>query len=287
MICIIFNPTSKKGESRIVLKKTIEYLSHRSINYSIYETEYSKHAYTLASELSRSYKELIIIGGDGTVFEVLNGSSDNNIVYSVIPAGTGNDIARMLDIPEKTDLALDIALNRKIKCIDYGLINNQYKTILFSSFGIVIKVISRARSKVKKSKLSYYKSLLRESYSYSPQKYLINQQGYSQEYYADFISIQNAKCSGGGMCLSESAIIDDGEMNLVIIEYKNKIRRFLNIIAMLRGRLSNQPNVITFPVKEISIYPQSGKELCCIDGELIELSHLELNIEHKGIRFIC
>ncbi len=281
MLNIIFNPTARRGDSQIALIQTTRYLDSQNIEYRIYETAYPWHAKELASQIAATSDRIVVIGGDGTIFEVINGGGAD-VAYAIIPAGTGNDIARMLGIPCVVEEAVKIAVNGGIRSIDYGLVNGEHKSVLFTSFGIVAGVIDGVRKMTKASKFAYYKTLLRNAWGHKPQRYEVD----GKECFSDFITLQNARQSGGGMVLSESAEIDDGAINVVIIEYRNKFRRMLNLVAMFRGRLSRQPNVRTYLTQGISVVPMEGAELCCFDGELIEVSRVDMVVYPKGVKFV-
>lgn len=98
MLYFIVNHTSATGKCRNVLKKVIERLSEKGEQYKLFKTKYEGHASEIAEKLSKLPDEkitIIVIGGDGTINEVLNGISDfEKVRLGIIPAGSGNDFAR-------------------------------------------------------------------------------------------------------------------------------------------------------------------------------------------------
>lgn len=271
MFNIIYNPCSNHGNSKNVVSDLIRMFNKRNIQYKLHETEYPKHATQITETLDQTKDlKLIIVGGDGTIFEVVNGIKNfENIKIGIVPSGTGNDIAKMLRIPENTEIAVNIILEGKVTSIDLNRINKQISSILFTCYGIVINVIMDCRKLRKKSKLSYYFALFKNVYSYKKQLYTTNINGKKKNYYADFISIQNSKNAGGGMTICREAIIDDGYLDLLIIEYKGIFRRYMNLIAMLNKKLHLQPNVIHEFSKEVKLEAHDN-HYCCIDGEVFD-----------------
>ena len=108
-IQIIVNNGAGTGSAVAVWKETKEYLQENNIAYNAYLTRYEKHAVKLAGQICEKIPEdpiyLLVVGGDGTINEVLNGITDfDRVRLGVIPTGSGNDFARnlgILRIPEK------------------------------------------------------------------------------------------------------------------------------------------------------------------------------------------
>ena len=111
MLYFIVNTTSKSGKGKEVWKEIRGQLSNYSLPYKAFRTKYEGHATWLAKKICQLDDEdinIIVVGGDGTVNEVVNGITDfSKVKFGVIPAGSGNDFARM---------GVDI----KIKCKNCG-----------------------------------------------------------------------------------------------------------------------------------------------------------------------
>lgn len=110
-IQIIVNCGAGTGQGHEVWKRTRRWLARHKIPYQAYRTKYEKHAARLAWELSHQDGDdlvfLLVVGGDGTINEVLNGVADFERVHlGVISTGSGNDFARNLGIPKEPEAAL-------------------------------------------------------------------------------------------------------------------------------------------------------------------------------------
>ena len=106
-IQIIVNNGAGTGSAVPVWKETKEYLQEKEIPYNAYLTRYEKHAMKLAGQICEKFPEgpiyLLVVGGDGTINEVLNGIPDfDRVRLGVIPTGSGNDFARNLGILRNT-----------------------------------------------------------------------------------------------------------------------------------------------------------------------------------------
>ena len=125
MYYFIVNISSGSGKGINVWKRVSRVLRERNIEYKAYKTRYKGHARELATKISSiATKEvrLVVVGGDGTINEVLNGIVDfEKVVFSVIPTGSGNDFARGLGISKDVEVTTNAILDScEITRIDLG-----------------------------------------------------------------------------------------------------------------------------------------------------------------------
>ena len=107
MYDIIVNPIGGKGKSLKALKEAEEVLKAHGALYTVHNTEYAGHATEIARELSRKPDtKLIVMGGDGSFNEVLNGIENfDNVTLGIVACGTGNDFIRASGHPSKRSRA--------------------------------------------------------------------------------------------------------------------------------------------------------------------------------------
>ena len=128
MYYFIINPNSSSGKSSRFWWLIKEELDKNKIPYSVHFSREEGHASQLTSEIcskSEEIKNIVVLGGDGTLNEVINGISDfSKIILGYIPSGSSNDLARSLNIPKKPLKALEKILNpKKIQYFDLGLMH--------------------------------------------------------------------------------------------------------------------------------------------------------------------
>lgn len=130
MLYFIVNYQAKSGKSVAIWQKVKKCLKDSVIEYKAYETKYVGHATKITSKLCELPQEtvsIVVVGGDGTINEVLNGITDfKKVQLGIIPAGSGNDFARGLRI-KKDPIAnvTQIALHEKtgnMQLIDLGMV---------------------------------------------------------------------------------------------------------------------------------------------------------------------
>ena len=287
---IIHNPFAKRGGSKLSLSAFIEILEARGLRYVLHTTEGPRHATRLVAELCENADDnsiIVIIGGDGTVFECINGDKGRGVAnFGLIPGGTGNDVARVLNIPENTAQAAEKLLSGQLRPIDTIHIKDAgLSATLFISYGIAAQMVLAMLDFKTRNKLSYMKSLLQGIFTYKAKAYEVIVDGESRKVLADFCSVHNSTYAGGGMHLVEGAEMDDGLLELLIVEHRGKGRRMLNLLSILRKVLYKQPNVTISRVKQVTIISPDDK-LCCLDGEIVHLNKLEIEVLHHSTKFM-
>jgi len=285
---IIYNPYANRGGAKRYLDAFVSLLDTRGESYAVHETTTPGHATLITREIiSRGAKYIIIMGGDGTVQEVVNGYTEgDDVVFGIIPAGTGNDVSKMLKIPpalEDVGAVAAIIFEKKIKPVDLIVAADGTQSVLFYSFGIAASMIVDMQRYKKKNKMSYHKALIKNLFVFKPGEYEVILDGPSRRYKADFCAVHNCIHAGSGMSLIKDAVIDDGLVELLIVENKGFFRRVSNFISIIRKTIHLQPNVQILPIKDVTINSAEG-ELCCVAGEIYEVKQLKLSVRHRAIR---
>ena len=256
MLYFIVNHTSATGKCRNVVKKVIECLSERGEEYKLYRTKYKGHASEIAEKLCNLPDEkitIIVIGGDGTINEVLNGITDfEKVRLGIIPAGSGNDFARGLkigtDINELVDKLLYNHSADNTRKVDLGRVYFEDRSRLFgisSGVGmdaIVCKEVSESRikkllNKLHLGKLSYILMTVYTLFSmettdmtvdFGTEKRTINDVIY-------FVGM-NLRAEGGGVPMAPDALPDDGKLTFSSAAEIPKWRTFLCLPVLVMAK---------------------------------------------------
>ncbi|MCL2376441.1 MAG: hypothetical protein FWC76_03490 [Defluviitaleaceae bacterium] len=287
---IIYNPYANRGGAARYLQAFCALLDSKSKAYTVYETTGPGHATQITRDIiaqGDGTKYIVIMGGDGTVHEVVNGYNEgDDVVFGIVPAGTGNDVAAMLGIPaalEDIEAAAVNILEKNVRPVDF-ISAVDMQSILFFSYGIAAAMILDMQKYKKKTKISYYRALLKNMFVFKADEYEVTYDGgEARRYKADFCAVHNCIHAGGGMHLIDGAVMDDGLMELFIVEHRGFFRRVLNFISILGKKIHLQPNVQVLRVKEVTIVPTANK-LCCTAGENHYFDQLKLSMRHKGIK---
>lgn len=260
MIYFIINPISGGRRGIRVWQELEHYLQDEKIPYSYGISQYPKHTVELVHEaVSQQAQLLVILGGDGTIQEVVEtiASAGYTIPLAVIPAGSGNDFARGLGVNYQPLRLIDGLLHDPFEeKIDIGLSDQgHFASMLGMGFdAYVVQCANRAPWKKWLRRFSYLIAVFQAIYKYHPGEYEIEIDGRKVRIHnAWFISVSNHPFMGGGMMINPQARVNDGELDLCIIHdlprwkllfffpkvYKGTHTELTAYVSHLRGKLIN------------------------------------------------
>ena len=125
-ICFIVNPISGVGRQKVIEELIDKYLDRTIFEYEISYTKAAKHATELAKEAAKRNVDIVVaVGGDGSVNEVSRGLIGTKTAMAIIPTGSGNGLARYLNISLNLKSAMTIINQCNIKTIDTIQLNNE------------------------------------------------------------------------------------------------------------------------------------------------------------------
>ena len=215
---LIANPAARRGNTRLLLSRTLELLTRRGVAYDLELTTGPKEAGKIARAACRDHDVIIAIGGDGTVNEVVQGMVFSDTPLGIIPGGTGNDFVRSLRIPNKLEQAVDIVLSGQTRRIDVGMVNGTY-FVNNAGFGFDAAVnIATYRMNSSMGGLSLYlRALVKTLGTYRPVRLTITMNGRTTSRETFLLSIGNGTTCGGGFKLTPHAKLDDQLFDVTLI----------------------------------------------------------------------
>src|SRR5688572_18175605 len=161
---------------------------------------------------------VIACGGDGTVNEVLNGLEGTRVALGIIPAGTANDFARQVGIPDDPNAAADIILKRRPVIIDTATMNGR-RFLNVSSGGVGAEATAETPADAKASlgPVAYFISGLRKLAALEPRHALFEAPGLRVEDDYFLFAVGNARATGGGTLVTPRASVRDGLLDVCIV----------------------------------------------------------------------
>ncbi|MBO5285369.1 MAG: diacylglycerol kinase family lipid kinase [Clostridia bacterium] len=282
MLDFIINPNAGSFKGR-KLKKTLKiietYLAKHNIPYTIHRTNYKNHAKTLTSNLiTNGATDIIGIGGDGTLHEIINGfHSFDKVNLGLIPCGTGNDFATAIGLPKKKPLkALEIILNNDPVYTDYMQMPG-IRGMNIIGAGLDVVVLSKYEKLKHKNKLSYYVCLLKALLTFDNIKFTATTEEGSTDYTSFISCIANGKQFGGGMRICSEADVADGKLNFVAVNSVKRSKIPGLLIKFLKGKILDDPGTTMIKTSHIKIDTDTPATVN-IDGELYENIPFEVSV---------
>jgi YegS/Rv2252/BmrU family lipid kinase len=234
----------------------------------IFLTERQGHARELArAAQARGVRTVVAWGGDGTVNEVASALVHTGALLAIVPAGSGNGLARELGIPCDPERALAIALGLAERVMDAGELDGR---LFFNVAGLGLdariahgfaETGARARGFRR-----YAAVTLRELTRYTPEEYEIAVDGERFRVRAMLVAIANARQYGNGALIAPGARIDDGRLDVVAIGARSLARALLQIPRLFRGEIERVRGVDIRRGAHVEIVG-AGPLLYHVDGE--------------------
>jgi YegS/Rv2252/BmrU family lipid kinase len=284
MYKIISNPTAGKRGNKQALALTKEVFDAAGVSYEVFETTCRGEAQDIVKKLTEGGEEikLVIVGGDGTLHETLNGIAEpEKCLLGIIPAGTGNDFAEAAKIPLDAKEAARLILEGEAKPTDY-LEMGGVRCMNVAGMGIDTEILQRCERGRMKGKLKYLISLLQSVLSFKGWQIKFKQGEETVELNTLVTAACNGQQFGGGLKICSEAVIDDGKIDVVVVEH---IKGIFNLgkalVTLLKGKITTYPKTRHFLCEEIEVNaPPCTVQL---DGELY--SGLEFKVKvRKGLR---
>ena len=277
---LIINLTAGGGKPRPHLKTIFKYLKENGFNFRVSYTSHHGDAIELAQKAADNGVELIVsVGGDGTVNEIVNGimKSKNDPSLGIIPLGWANDFIKSVNIPFDITQACQILVQGKIKKIDIGVINSQIYFANICGVGFDAEVAQLANQM--KSKHSNLRILSAFIYVFATVKKLLSPFSYhnvkikfdGQEIHSKilFIAISNGKIYGGRFNITPEAILDDGLLEICVVEEMGRFKYLSIIPKVFKGTHASIKGINFYRAKEVVI-ESSEPILAQVSGEVIE-----------------
>jgi diacylglycerol kinase (ATP) len=229
-------------------------------------TERAGHATDLAKDaISRGFDIVVASGGDGTINEVACAMAGTGIAMGILPAGSGNGLARCLGISMNYALALRTIIRGKTKLIDVATVND----ILFTSIagiGFDAFVAEKFANSYIRGMVSYMRIVLKEFRKYQPATYNITIDGVPKSSEALMIVFANSDQFGFNTRIAPDAKVDDGLLDICIIK-KMPVSQLLNVgYHVMRGTPVKTGYAEYFKGRNISI-ENTSEMVMNIDGE--------------------
>lgn len=281
MIFFIIN--LKSGSKSTSSKAQLIQKLNKIENSSQHFTEFAGHGGELAKlAISQQVSKIIVVGGDGTINEVASELIHSKIPLGIIPIGSGNGLARHLNIPMDFNSALNKALHGKTSLID-SLMWNDKPFFCTAGVGFDAYVAEEFSKTQHRGFLNYIKSTLRSSLRYIPIQVEINKQKES----IFSLSIANANQFGNNAYISPLSNIQDALFEVVKISPLHIIEKAQLGIRLFLKSIQSHPKVV---IKSLDIFEFSMKKGICyhIDGESLisECTKVKINIIPKSLVII-
>lgn len=261
---------------RILLKKRKQFEKVKSVferagaSYALHVTDSKQAVRDATKEItSGSGNSLVVLGGDGTLHDVINAFENFEDNYlGIIPLGTGNDFAESARIPSDPVKAAALIVNGTPRATDYIQFDCGLRCINAFGMGIDVDVLERTYAGKSNKRSKYLRALVVSLIKFKSHDFTVRYNGKEEPHFGLIAAVGNGRQFGGGIKMFPEAKIDDGELDLFIADFISKPKMLGAFIKLMRGKVNGVKQATAVKVKEAEFIPDCEDYYVQLDGEL-------------------
>lgn len=267
---LIINPISGTSDKQGLEQLALERFAPLGVHVDVAWTTGHGDATNLARRaVAEGYGSVIAAGGDGTINETAMALLNTGVTLGVVPCGSGNGLARHLEIPVDAEESLDVIALRHVTNCDSGMVNERP---FFCTFGVGFDaaVSEKFATEKHRGKLTYLRNTFREFLNYAPEEYEIMANGEVLTQKAFLVAVCNASQYGNNAYIAPDASMTDGQLDITIVHSGNPLTTALVGVDLMSGNLNRNTLISRLRVPSAVITRRGGGP-AHIDGEPITL----------------
>lgn len=288
---ILINPTSGKGRNASNAPQALDRLREHGLDVTTLLAGTAEAGLELARQaVADGVDALVACGGDGTVHLALQAVYGTDTVLGIVPVGTGDDIARSLQIPRGDPRgAADIIAGGRIRTVDYAVVRAADGTerafLAVMSAGFDSEVNARANAlRWPTGKSRYVLATVAELGVYRAADFTISVDGRTVHEPGMLLAIGNGPSYGGGMFVCPGARLDDGQLDLTFLIKTSKATFLKTFPRVFKGTHVGRPVVRT--MRGARIHVEAPGQTAFADGEYVGPLPVDVHVVPRGLRVL-
>lgn len=283
--CLIVNRASNSGKCLHTITKHLSLIKNTLKNVEVYELGENESIVDIASLKAETFNVIVACGGDGTARKVAIGIKDHDVLFGVLPLGSGNDFAKMLNLSSSLEVNLKVLEKAETSTLDLGILND---TFFINTLGLGFDGYTNylaSKSKIKGS-LKYVLSGIKALITAKAFDATINCKGRTESFHTLMILIANGKWEGGKYFVSPNSLNNDGYLELIILKSISKIRLAIEFIKLSLGSSLSSDLIKLTSIQKTKI-TTSIPVYTHADGEIEKSEqHFSIDISPKKLNVI-
>jgi YegS/Rv2252/BmrU family lipid kinase len=266
----VINPKAGDPRKNRIFLRTLGSVGGKSSGHKIVHTKSPGHATRIVQNWASHYDIVVSVGGDGTVNEVGKGLIQQKSTMGIIPKGSGNGLARELNIPSNIRKAIRLLDTMETKTIDTIRINDML-CLNMAGTGFDAEVAFEFENRKKRGLLNYIASTLRVYGRYKPAGITVENDGRLIEEQAFLVSIANSRQFGNNAFIAPLADLEDGYFDICILRPFPLWLAPILAFMLFNKTIHRSKYYQTFRAKSARIYTE-GNMKWHVDGEPCKIS---------------
>jgi YegS/Rv2252/BmrU family lipid kinase len=284
-IALLANPSAADGRSLECLDIVRATLEERGAEYRMATPSGRDAAREVAREAAQRGETVAAVGGDGTIGLIAGALRGTPGRLAVIPAGRGNDFARVLKIPTDPAEAARVALDGEEKVVDVGDVDGE-TFVCIASLGFDSDANRIANeAKLVKGNLVYLYAALRALIGWKHASFHVVVDGQAHDIRGWSVAVANSKAYGGGMFLAPQAELDDGLLDVVLISESNKRTFLKDLPKVFKGTHTENPRVTMLTGQKVQLSADRPFEIYA-DGDPIGSLPATVSISPRSLNVL-
>ena len=266
---LVLNPSAGGGKAADVAQRAAARLSTRGFAVTVRSTHTPREAQDIAQELARTVDIVVVVGGDGTVNEVVNGLAGTSVPLGIVPGGTVNVLALELGIPFDADRACDVIAEGHTSFLDIGTVDNRRFTLMLGA-GIDALTVHELNPLMKRryGRLAFVSTGVRSRLRYPQPEFTVEVDGHP--YPATFAVVGNSHFYGGRFGVTTEADPTDGVFDVLVYHGQSLAADALFWMGVPLELHRSHPGVTYLRGTEVTLRPLDPDDVVWFqtDGEL-------------------
>lgn len=252
-LTLLVNPASAGGKTLKLLPRVEQALDARRIEFRVQRTRSIEHGIDQALGAVEAGEVPVVISGDGLIGAVGGAMAGAETPLGIVPGGRGNDLARVLGIPDDPIGAVEVLAAGHARRIDVGEANGKrFLGIVSAGFDSEANRLAN-ETHFLRGNLVYAYAALRTLLSWKPARFTVRVDDERIRFTGYSVSVANSRAFGGGMYIAPNAELDDGEFDIVTVGEGGKLRFVGNLPKVFKGTHVEEDEVHVFRAPHLEL----------------------------------
>ncbi|MBA3301960.1 MAG: diacylglycerol kinase family lipid kinase [Thermoleophilaceae bacterium] len=283
---LLVNPASAGGKALRTVGEAVEVMTSLGAEHRVVETTSADNAREEAATAVSRGETVVAVGGDGLVGLLAGVLKGGDSALAVVPAGRGNDFARVLKIPFEAAESARVAVQAPERSVDVGAVDGK-PFVCIASLGFDSDC-NRIANETKwlKGNLVYLYSALRVLAGWKPARFTARVDGEEHSWSGFSVAVANSKAYGGGMYVAPHAELDDGRLEVLMTGGTSKLAFLRGVARSFKGAHVDDPNIHWYVGARIEV-EADRRFTVYADGDPIADLPVTVTVEPRALRVIA